>query len=175
MSRGQHRQGNKHGKVSTRGERGTSKILRGIPNVLEEPMSEIGKPRSSDRGVVTPRPKWNSGMPVESMRVPRGASSPLRGQHEMPDGVVEPMFVAAVVMAEFRRGLSIRRSASRRPAGEIITVTGARLSEQEILDRERLFAAIRTGDRTQAASAAEELWQTHGAWVIPGAQETKNV
>ena len=35
MSRGQHRQGNKHGKVSTRGERGTSKILRGIPNVLQ--------------------------------------------------------------------------------------------------------------------------------------------
>jgi len=35
MSRGQHRQGNKHGKVSTRGERGTSKILRGIQNVLK--------------------------------------------------------------------------------------------------------------------------------------------
>ena len=116
-----------------------------------------------------PRPKWNSGMPVESMRVPRGASSPLRGQHEMPDGVVEPMFVAAVVMAEFRRGLSIRRGASTRPVGQIITVTGARVSEQEILDRERLFAAIRTGDRTQAASAAEELWQTHGAWIVTGA------
>ena len=113
-----------------------------------------------------PRPKWNSGMPVESMRVPSGASSPLRGQHAMPDGVVEPMFMAATVIAEYRRGKTIRRRASTRPAGQIITVTGAVVSQQETQERERLFSRIRRGDK----KAATELWETRRAWVATGAQ-----
>jgi len=111
-----------------------------------------------------PRPKWNSGMPVESMRVPSGASSPLRGQHAMPDGVVEPMFMAATVIAEYRREKTIRRSASTRPAGQIITVTGAVVSQQETQERERLFSRIRRGDK----KAATELWETRRAWVMRG-------
>ena len=113
-----------------------------------------------------PRPKWNSGMPVESLRVPSGASSPLRGQHAMPDGVVEPMFMAASVIAEYRRGKTIRRMAATRPAGQIITVTGAVVSQQEMQERERLFRRIRAGD----GQAARELWLTRGAWIVTGAQ-----
>ena len=114
-----------------------------------------------------PRPKWNSGMPVESMRVPSGASSPLRGQHAMPDGVAEPMFVAATVMAEYRREKTIRRSAATRPAGQIITVTGAVVSQQEMQERERLFQRIRAGD----GQAARDLWLTRRAWIVTGARE----
>ena len=80
----------------------------------------------------------------------------------MPDGVVEPMFVAATVMAEYRRGKTIRRMAATRPAGQIITVTGAVISQQEMQERERLFQRIRAGD----GQAARELWRTRRAWII---------
>ena len=72
--------------------------------------------------------------------------------------------VAASVIAEYRRGKTIRRSASTRPAGQIITVTGAVISQQEMQERERLFSRIRRGDK----KAATELWETRRAWVMRG-------
>ncbi len=113
--------------------------------------------------------KWKSAMPLE-FGPRRGPASYAGGAQDMPDGVFPPDVMARSIVADQRRGQFARWTVHQK-AGCVVTIAGAEVPSEEIHERERLFAAIRGGDRDEAASAAEELWQTHGAWIIPGAQE----
>jgi hypothetical protein len=81
----------------------------------------------------------------------------------MPDGVADPAIVAGVLAADYRRAESLRRMAHRVVPGQVVTLLGSLVPAQEIRERERLFAAVRRGDR----AAAQTLWETRRAWIEP--------
>ena len=113
--------------------------------------------------------KWKSAMPLE-FGPRRGPASYAGGAQDMPDGVFPPDVMARSIVADQRRGQLARWTVHQRP-GSVVTIAGTDVPEQEIAGRARLFERIRQGDRPMAADAAQELWETRRAWIIPGAQE----
>jgi len=102
--------------------------------------------------------KWRSAMPLEFG--PRGAvASYAGGAKDMPDGVFPPEIMARQVATADRPRAYLGQS--QRP-GVVVTIAGTELPEEEIRERERLFARVRKGDR----AAAKELLETRRAWII---------
>lgn len=113
--------------------------------------------------------KWKSAMALEFG--PRhGPASYAGGAADMPDGVFPPEAMARSIVADQRRGQLARWTVHQR-AGCVVTIAGTEVPADEIAARKRLFAGARAGDQ----AAITELWETRRAWLIPGAQETKNV
>lgn len=112
--------------------------------------------------------RWGSAMPLEPAGRP---GKPLkarywsRGSVDMPDGVFSPEIIARNLGGDLAREAH-RHQTTQPEAGKVVTLAGTEVPRDEIRERERLFAAVRTGDRRAAADAAEELWQKHGAWIV---------
>ena len=101
--------------------------------------------------------KWRSAMALEFGS--RGvAASYAGGAKDMPDGVYPPEIMARRVATDRPRAYL---GQSQRP-GVVVTIAGTELPEEEIRERQRLFARVRKGDR----AAAKELLKTRQAWII---------
>ena len=102
--------------------------------------------------------KWRSAMALEFGS--RGvAASYAGGAKNMSDGVFPPEIMARQVATADRPRAYLGQS--QRP-GVVVTIAGTELPEEEIRERQRLFARVRKGDR----AAAKELLKTRQAWII---------